>query len=128
MFLLGVQKFVIVQICGDMNVKQYPYYLFVVGNVAESKQDDEGNWTESTTVNTYVCRCRDEVSHKDTEIAVAGGTFHKVTSIIYMPKGIKPIADGTTVFVSNDAAGTDIRIKGEALKFDPAQLHCRLWL
>lgn len=73
------------------------------------------------------CRCREDTDGRGSEIQVAGGTFHKYTSLIQMPKGIK-IEEGTSVFVSNDESGVDVRIKGRVLKFDNGQLHSRLWL
>jgi nucleoside-diphosphate-sugar epimerase len=35
---------------------------------------------------------------------------------------------GAKVVVANDAEGADVRITGVCLRFDPSQLHSRLWL
>ena len=112
-----------------MNIVQYPHYLFVVKNGGEAYQDGDGNWVQPDNAKPeMVSICREETNGKGTQIQVAGGTFRVFSAMIYLPKGAPVIADGTTVFASNDIAGTDIRIKGTALKFDDGQLHSRLWV
>lgn len=69
------------------NVEQYPHYLFVVEGAANAVQDESGNWVEGEVKIKFHSRCREEVDGRGTEIAVAGGTFHKVTSLIQIPKG-----------------------------------------
>ena len=92
------------------NVEQYPHYLFVVEGAANAVQDESGNWVEGEVKIKFHSRCREEVDGRGTEIAVAGGTFHKVTSLIQIPKG------------------NDVRIKGVCLRYDPSQFHSRLWV
>lgn len=112
-----------------MAIKQYPHYLFVESPATDSVQDEDGNWTEETTMSRdFISMCREESDGKGTEYQVAGGDFQKSTSIIQCPKSCPVVAKGTRVFVTNDPDGNDVRISGICLNFDPAQLHSRLWL
>ena len=126
MYWLVVQKFVTVQIIGDM-VEQYPHFLFVI-NGGESMQDEDGNWTQQEETIEFVSKCREETNGKGSQIQVAGGKFHVFASLIQLPKSTLLIGDGTTVFVTNDEAGKSVRVKGDSLKYDVGQLHLRLWV
>lgn len=108
-------------------VIQYPHYLFAILG-GESVQDEDGNWTEPEERIEMLSMCREETNGKGSQIQIAGGTFHVFASLIQLPKGSPSVDVGTTVFVADDEAGTSIRIKGTALKFDSGQLHSRLWL
>jgi hypothetical protein len=94
----------------------------------ESVQQEDGSWTESTITREFISMCREESDGKGTEYQVAGGDYQKTTSLIQCPKSCPKVAKGTRVFVTNDPDGDDVRISGICLNFDPAQLHCRLWL
>ncbi len=112
-------------------VKQYPHYLFaLIGGKAV--QNDDGVWDtlpdEDGAAPKFLSACREETDGRGTEITVADGKFHKVTSLIQLPKGSPKVEIGTTVFVANDPGGADVRIKGTVLKFDNGQLHSRLWV
>lgn len=72
--------------------------------------------------------CREETDGRGSEIQTADGTYRKYSAIIQIPKGTLTIDEGTSVFVSNREDGSDVRIKGTALKFDTRQLHSRLWV
>jgi hypothetical protein len=109
-------------------VKQYPHYLFAVIAGDESVQDENGNWTEAQESVEFVSMCREETNGKGSQIQIAGGTFYLFASLIQSPKNSTRVDVGTMVFVANDEAGLDIRIKGQSLKFDNGQLHNRLWL
>ena len=110
-----------------MKIVQYPHYLFAV-NAGDSVQDENGNWSDAETTNIFISTCREETDGRGSEIQVAGGTFHRFTSLIQLPKGAKKVEVGSTVFVANQADGTDIRIQGVVLKYDVGQLHSRLWI
>ena len=109
-------------------IKQYPHYLFaIIGS--EAVQDEDGGWVKSGESSMqFISACREETDGRGTEIKIADGTFHKVTSLIQLPKGAQKVEIGTTVLVSNDPDGADVRIQGTALKFDSGQLHSRLWV
>ena len=111
-----------------MKIIQYPHYLFAVVCTQESVQDANGNWSDAQSTNVFVSMCREETDGRGSEIQVAGGTFHRFTSLIQIPKGAQKVEVGTTVFVANDAGGTDIRVQGIVLKYDVGQLHNRLWV
>ena len=111
-----------------MKIVQYPHYLFAVNSGTESTQDENGNWSDSETTNVFVSACREETDGRGSEIQVAGGTFHRFTSLVQLPKGAQKVEVGSTVFVANNADGTDIRIQGVVLKYDAGQLHSRLWV
>ena len=109
-------------------VEQYPHYLFAVES-GESVKDETGSWSDVTEQKlTFLSRCREEADGRGTEINVGGGKFHKVTSLIQLPKTAPKVEEGAPVIIANDPEGTDIRIKGVCLKFDAAQLHSRLWV
>lgn len=110
-----------------MKVEQYTHYLFsILGG--ESVQDDEGNWSDSETTTEFISVCREETNGRGSEIQVAGGTFHRFTSLIQLPKDSQKVDVGTSIFVANNADGSDVRIEGVVLKFDKGQLHNRLWV
>lgn len=131
---LVAQKFVTVQTIGKMRVQQYPHYLFAVNAGGDSVQDENGNWSDAETTNVLISTCREETDGRGSEIQVAGGTFHRFSSLVQLPKGavgaenVPPVQVGSTVFVANNADGTDIRIQGVVLKYDVGQLHNRLWV
>ena len=103
--------------------------MFVLKNGNEAHQDGDGNWVQPDAAEPeMVSICREETNGRGNEIQVGNGVFFKYSSLIQMPKGVKQILEGSTVFVSNDQAGSDVRIKGTVLKFDSGQLHCRMWL
>ena len=109
-------------------IEQYKHYLFaVVGG--EATKDESGAWTDDTEEHlVFLSRCREEADGRGTEINVGGGKFHKVTSLIQLPKGAPIVENGAPVLVANSPDGDNIRIQGVCLKFDPAQLHSCLWV
>jgi hypothetical protein len=111
-----------------MIIQQYPHYLFAVLAGGESVQDGDGNWSYSETTNELISICREETNGRGSEIQVAGGTFHCFTSLIQLPKGTPKMEAGTSVFVSNNADGSGVRVTGLILKFDAGQIHSRLWV
>jgi hypothetical protein len=111
-----------------MIIKQYPHYLFAVNAGSESIQDENGNWGDSEVTNTFISMCREETDGRGSEVQVAGGTFHRFTSLVQLPKGVQRVEVGTNVFVADNADGTGIRVQGVVLKFDEGQLHSRLWV
>lgn len=108
-------------------VEQYPHYLFAVEG-GEAVKDETGSWSEAAQELKFLSRCREEADGRGTEINVGGGKFHKVTSLVQLPKGAPSVELGASVLVANDPEGDSIRIQGVCLKFDPAQLHSRLWV
>lgn len=108
-------------------VKQYPHFLFVE-DAGESVQDSQGNWTECELSRKFISMCREESDGKGAEYQVAGGEYHKATSVIQLPKTCPKVTKGAKVIIANDLECKDIRIAGICLNFDPAQLHSRLWV
>lgn len=109
-------------------VEQYKHYLFAVEG-GEAVKDESGAWTDNTEERlVFLSRCREEADGRGTEINVGGGKFHKVTSLIQLPKTAPVVELGASVLVSDDPEGKEVRIKGVCLKFDAAQLHSRLWV
>jgi hypothetical protein len=111
-----------------MALKQYPHYLFAIVAGGESVQDENGNWSDSESTPTLLSVCREETNNRGTELQVAGGTFHVFASLIQLPKNATKVEVGTSIFVSDNADGTGVRIQGVVLKFDDGQLHSRLWI
>jgi len=94
-------------------IRQYPHYLF--------EEDAMG-------VMSYVCRCREETFGFDPAATTQTVLFGKHSSIIQIPYGKRKIAVDTMIVVTNDEAGTDIRVRGNVIKYDEGQLHNRLWI
>ena len=94
-------------------IKQYPHYLFEENSVGAA---------------TYVCRCREETMGWDPAATMQMTIFGKRSSLIQIPYGERKIAVDTMIFVSNDAAGTDERVRGYVIKYDEGQRHNRLWI
>ena len=109
-----------------MKVRQYPHHLFAVDS-GESVQDENGNWVDAPGGYVYVGACREESDGRGTLVA-AGGTFHRFSSLIQLPRGSAKVETGTSVMVSDNSDGSGERIRGEVLKFDVGQLHSRLWV
>jgi len=110
-------------------ITQYPHYLFAVKNGGEAYQDGDGNWVQPDDATpVLISACREETNGKGTQIQVAGGTFYVFASLVQLPKGAPVVEVGTTVFVSDNADGSGVRIKAPVLKFDNGQLHSRIWL
>ncbi len=108
-------------------VKQYPHYLFI--EVApESVQDAKGAWVETEPSRKFISMCREESDGRGAEYQVAGGEYHKATSLIQCPKNCPKVNKGAKVLIANDPECADVRIEGICLNFDPAQLHSRLWV
>lgn len=111
-----------------MGIVQYPHFLFLVESGTESVQDEYGNWSDAEPKNKFISVCREETNGKGTQIQTAGGKFILFAALIQLPKDCGQIDTGATVFISNDADGNDIRVRGTVLKFDEGQLHSRLWV
>jgi len=111
-----------------MSVKQYPHYLFVVIG-GDAVQNDDGAFVSTGKTETqFVSICREETNGRGNELRVGSGLFYKYSSLVQLPKNAGSVDDGTTVFVSDFEDGTGVRVKGQVLKFDRGQLHCRLWI
>jgi hypothetical protein len=108
-------------------VKQYPHYLFAILG-GESVQDEDGNWSDSEKRIEMLSICREETDGRGSEIQIAGGTFHRFTSLVQLPKGSQKIEVGTSIFIADNANGWVVRVQGVVLKFDDGQLHSRLWV
>lgn len=108
-------------------VKQYPHYLFIE-DADTVVQDELGNWKTSNLSRKFLSMCREEPDGRGSEFVVAGGEYHKVTSLIQCPKNCPNVDIGTKVIIANDRKCESIRREGICLNFDHAQLHCRLWL
>lgn len=109
-------------------ITQYPHYLYTDTLPTTSTQDANGNWIPGTVVATLLSRCREETDPSAREIQAADGKFYAYSSVIHLPKGTAVITEGTEIYVKDSAAATRERIRGQVLKFDSGQLHCRIWV
>lgn len=109
------------------NVRQYPHYLFAVSSGA-SQQDALGDWSDSPQTIQPLGACREETNGRGEEIQIAGGTYRRFSSIVYLPKGATNLPEGTEIIVCNDPEGKSVRIRAIVLKFSSDQLHSRIWL
>jgi hypothetical protein len=107
---------------------QYPHYLFAALAGGEAVQDGDGNWSAWETTCEWISMCREETSGRGSEVQVAGGTFHRFTSLVQLPKGAPKVDVGTSIFVADNADGSGVRVQGVVLKFDAGQIHSRIWV
>jgi hypothetical protein len=109
-------------------VNQYPHFLFIV-NKFDSVQDSEGNFTNDGYCVKMHAVCREETNGKGATVNGTDGRAMVYAAKIFMPPTTPRITEGTEIFISqtNDKNGI-VRIKGQVLKFDVGQLHCRIWV
>jgi hypothetical protein len=109
-------------------IKQYPHYLFAISG-GDAVQNSTGGWDTNEDPKTdFISMCREETNGRGNELQVGGGLFYRYSSLVQLPRTCPIVDEGTTVFVSDLEDGTKVRIKGQVLKFDKGQLHCRLWI
>lgn len=114
-------------ISGKM-ITQYPHYLYTDQIPAASEQDANGNWNFQTPAAVLLSRCREETEPRAREIQASDGKFYTYSSVVQLPKGTAPVAEGTEIYVKDFPDSTRKRICGKVLKFDSSQLHCRIWV
>ncbi|SEV88897.1 hypothetical protein SAMN05428988_0155 [Chitinophaga sp. YR573] len=102
-------------------VVQYPHTLTAT-IVAESHQDDDGNWVPGSDT-TREIKCRVEPNGGGRQVQVADGSLIVYSSIVYMPRGTTPLQDGTRVSITSSPVTA-----GAVLRFSQGQLNSRLWL
>lgn len=109
-------------------ITQYPHYLYTDQIPAASTQDANGNWTSQEPAAILLSRCREETEPRAREIQASDGKFYAYSSLVQLPKGTAPVAEGTEIYVKDLPESTRERIRGKVLKFDSGQLHCRIWV
>lgn len=123
-----------------MVVTQYPHFLYVRCSEPATRAEN-GDFIPGRSSLLFLTRCREETNGAGQEIITADQRTYKFASTIYMPQGTQPVPEGTQVVVSGTELKCEaccdecqrcqkagIRITGECRKFDPGQLHARLWL
>lgn len=110
-------------------IKQYPHKLYLEALPAtNSTQDGDGNYDAQSSTPTLLGDCREETDGRGREIQGIDGKSYRYSSVIYLPKSAQDLRFGDVVFVRDAVTSTTNRIKGNVLKFDRGQLHCRIWL
>lgn len=105
--------------------RQYPYELWQYSAGGDSVQDGDGNWIENPGTWSKVGMCRDEVNNKGAQISATDGTFYVFDFLIQLPKSTPFIHVGTEIEVR---FGSTVRAKGTVKRYDPAQMHSRIWI
>ena len=107
---------------------QYPHFLFV-RSLTAATQNDSGEWTGGSDSWVFHSVCREQTNGKGTSINAADGRSLEFSSVVHLPLEAGRIKEGTEVLVTEGENTTDqLRIQGQALKFDSGQLHGRLWV
>ena len=107
-------------------VRQYPYELFLLTPAGGGGQDVNGNWLPQTGEQwVKLGMCRDEVNSKGSQITVADGKAHVFDSLIQCPRSIRNVHVGAKVQVKE---GEKVRVEGIVSRFDPSQMHSRIWV
>lgn len=108
-------------------MNQYPHFLFVK-QVAESTQDESGNWSNVSESWVLHSVCREQTNGKGSVVNGQDGKAIVFSSLIHLPLTALRLKENTEVLVSETDNLGVVRIKGQALKYDVGQLHHRLWL
>lgn len=109
-------------------VSQYPHFLFVK-TATESTQDGDGNWSTPTEGWVFHSMCREQPNGNGSTLNGPDGKAIIYASTIHLPLTALRIEEGVEVLVSNSNDATGLfRIKGQVRRFDPGQLHSRLWV
>ena len=117
--------------------KMYPHYLFYY-DLPQSQQDDQGCWNAPTPSLRLHARCREQVNAKGQQAFLAGASFrriqtanssfHRFSSIVFLPRSTPPLPVGTPICICEDPQGKRIRCQGQIQKWDTNSFHSRLWL
>jgi len=105
-------------------IKQYPYVLLVCSMVGGG-HDVHGNPIQPVEIWDQVSMCRDEANSKGSRINLVDGQAFIFDCLVQLPKTCPVLAVGTKVRVMQ---GDFKRQEGKILRFQPDQLHSRLWL
>jgi hypothetical protein len=108
-------------------IQQYPHFLFVKV-VHDSNQQADGSWSESTEQWVLHSSCREQSNGKGSLVNGPDGKAIVFASVVHLALGTEKILEGSEIAVSNNETASEFRIKGQVLKFDVGQLHCRLWV
>lgn len=108
-------------------IEQYPHYL-LVKVVTDSVQQGDGSWSVATSQWVLHSICREQTNGKGSVVNGPDGKAIVFSSVIHLPLETERIPEGTEVIVSYTESVTGLRLKGQVLKFDKGQLHCRLWV
>lgn len=93
-----------------------------VSIVPDSIQDTEGNWIPGVPeIKTYICRAEPNGGGRMIFTADQRQIVYSFT--VYMPKGSRPIPDGSMIEVNSSPV-----CKGKVLRFSEGQLNSRLWV
>jgi len=106
--------------------RQYPYELFHFTAASGGGQDANGSWLPQTGGGwVKLGMCRDEVNSKGSEIITADGKSYVFEFLIQCPKSIRVVHIGSKIEVRQ---GEIVRAYGEVKRFDPSQMHSRIWV
>lgn len=95
----------------------------------ESVRDDAGNWIAAGEQFMFHGVCREETNGKGQLINGPDGNSIVFSSVIYMPKSVARLKEGTEIAIFETKETTGVcRIRKQVLKFDVGQLGCRLWV
>lgn len=106
-------------------VRQYPYQLYVQVFLADSVQDENGNWTSLEASWDMISPCRDEANSAGASVTLEDSTAYRYDSLIQLPKSCPDLTQGTPIEVRD---GDVVRLSGTVSRFRADQLHSRLWV
>jgi len=105
-------------------IRQYPYTLQVL-KLTGGGFDGDGNPIPSSESYVNHAKCRDEANAGGRQINLVDGSAHVFESLIQLPKGTPSVDVGKSIRVME---GNVVRVKGTVKRFQPDQLHARLWV
>ncbi|MBD2753788.1 hypothetical protein [Spirosoma validum] len=106
-------------------MRRYPYDLYASVIASDATPDSNGNYTAQIGTFSKVSVCRDLVNDAGTTVRLDDQTTQVYDYKIVLPKSCPEIAAGTPVEVRD---GSQVRAKGQVLRFYRGQLSCQLWV
>lgn len=104
---------------------QYPYTLHVM-SAADSVYDEAtGEYITTPATELLLGACRDEVNGTGAKLTTQDGEVYTFNAIIYAPKSIQDISNGTQVIVKD---GDKVRLIANVVQIHKNRLHTRIWV
>ncbi len=107
-------------------VSQYPHTLTAqqISGIATANSD--GDYIGSVTEKVTLSKCRAEINSGGAVLNLTDGTQYVYDSLIQLPKSAPIVFESTEIEVTDENG--NVMASGTVKRFQPAQLHCRLWV
>lgn len=107
-------------------VTQYPDVLIIPGQAGNSYKDEGGNFKTQPNSPDVQQPCRWEPSHVQKLIELPDGRKIAYSGIVQLPLSATTVKEGSNVEIKNRLDETVF--KSQAIYFNRAQMHCKLYI